>query len=281
MQEKELGSFENIDFSDIEDSCYSAKKILWKDKKFLTLFVIFFSVSVSVFFASFDYQLFGMGFFIILLYFFYYTNQAKALFFKNLAKKNNFQYEKTIFFSDLKGNLFKCLYIRSIKNVLVARHKGKKACLFSYVIEHNNVMSCFTVLEIFFNDISFPHTLLEYQRIPLLRQSKINQRRENEIKINLEEEFNKDYALYIKDGYGIEAMQIFSQEFLSFLMKEKSNFSIELSEDRLYIYTSKEIGKKHELQEFINTANEITERINPLLKRLKNDFKVLNEAYKN
>jgi hypothetical protein len=280
---EEIGDFENINFNNIEDQYSLTKKIILKEKRILTFIILFSSIFISIYFFSIEPQLVVIGMCVTAFYYIYCQNKAKATFFKNIAEKNNLQYEKNIPFSDLKGNLFKIIYSKRTRDVLIGKYKNKKTRFFhySYTITtgKSSITFPFVVLEIFFKEISFPHTLLHYKGGGFLKQQRHGQKGKGEIKITLEEDFDKEYNLYIKDGYGIEAMQIFNKDFLRFLVEEKCNFNIELNEDRMYIYVNKNMTAKYEFKELFATANETLDRISPLLKRLKNDFAVLNKRY--
>ncbi len=282
--EKELGDFSDIDFNKIEDWSSASKKILWEEKRVLSFFILLLSFTVLILSLIYNPSSWILGFLILLFYFGAHYSKAQKEFFIALAKENNLNFLNEIPVDSLRGNLFKVYSSRKAKNALIGKHQEKDARFFyySYVIRSGKRSTTynFTVFEIFFKGIDFPHTLLSHKKKWIGIDVRYGKKGDNEIKVTLEDEFNEEYNLYIKDGYGIEAMQVFSKDFLSFLVEEKCNFNIELNQDRLYIYTTHKIIKKEHLEELFNTANETIRRLSPLINRLKNDVAVLNEYYK-
>jgi len=291
---KEIGDFRDIDLNNVEE--FNSKKLsnffskelfsLFKNipkkekrnyvLKFITILVI---ITIVNFWLESPYIF--LIYWALISYILFSYSLIRSIFFREIAEKNNLQYKKSIPTNDLKGVIFQINHSGRIRNVLIGKHKERKARFFSYSYNLKSgrssmTYSC-TAMEIFFEGINFPKTLLHYRKDLYAKNHRLGK---NEIKINLEQEFDKEYLLYTEEDYGIEVMQVFNKEFLDFLIKEKSDFSIELNEDRLYIYISKEITKSYQFKEFLATANEITERITPLLERLKNDFNVLNELRK-
>jgi hypothetical protein len=282
--EKELGDFNNIDFNKIEDWHSTSKKILWGKKRVLSFFILFLGASVTIASLIYSPSSWILGILIMLFYFGSHNIKAQKEFLINLAKENNLKFLNEIPVDSLKGNLFKVFSNRRAKNALIGNHQGKDARFFyySYVVKSVRSSSTydFTVFEIFFAGLDFPHTLLSHKKKWVGIDVRYGKKDKNEIKVTLEEEFDEEYNLYIKDGYGIEAMQVFNKDFLSFLVKEKGNFNIELNEDRLYIYATYKITRKEELEELFNTANETVRRLSPLINRMENDVAVLNKYYK-
>ena len=137
----------------------------------------------------------------------------------------------------------------------------------------------FTVLEVFFDEIIFPHMLLQTRGKGIFWSRRHGKRGKNERSVALESELNDYYNLFFHDGYGVEATQIFSEDFLRFLKDENSYFDIELNRDRLYIYDSTAVKRKREFEELFRVAGRVINRIVPVLNRLENDFAVLNKYY--
>ncbi len=267
------GRFEDISFESIE--CYreTFKDLIWKENKKKTIAV----VAVSLLFVC-SFMLIPWGIMLSFFYFFYFLRKARTRFLKEFANKNNLEYKSSIPLSKVKGNLFKAGNTRSITHVITGSYNNQKARFFYYTYtigtgKHSTRYN-FTVFEVFFKEIHFPHMLLQSRRMP-----RFGKRGKKEIKVNLEEEFKKDYRLFVRDGYGIESMQIFNEEFLRLLQKENSEFSIELKKDRMYIYDNTFVAKKEQLKELYEVTEQITLNLSPLRKRMKNDFEALRPYF--
>lgn len=277
QEEYKKGSFENLNFDSIECSRSALRRMIWQEKKIWTLLVLFFTIGIFVFFAY--NKLFEEMFYVIIipiLYYAYLSRKAHGQFMQELAQRNGLKYERCMAIEKVLGNLFKAGHSKEINQVIKGQYKQYKARLFYYKYtvgfgRHSTTYN-FTVLEALLGQIRIPYMLLQYGR-------RRGAKEEDEIKITLEEEFKNNFDLYVKDGYGIEAMQIFKKDFLRFLQEEKCNFSIEFKENRVYIYCEGYINKKEDLQELYETSKQALERIKPLLERLENDFNVLHEHY--
>lgn len=276
-KENNLGDFSNLDFNLIESVGFSFNYLAWNKNKLISIAVIIFSVIVTVFvFYTGHYDLWTLGAFILILYFAYIYIKAKKYFIEDFAKKNNLNYQSSIPLKEVKGNLFKVDDFKKISNVITGNFKNNKARFFHYEYSEYKL----TVLEIFFEKINFPYILLQSKKMIRFGDYEYRKKTEKEIRINLENEFKKDYKLFVREGYAIEAMQIFTFDFLRFLRDENSNFSIELKEDRMYIYDDIIVKNRKDLEELYKVTEEIMNRIAPLLKRLKNDFEVLHPYFK-
>ena len=167
--------------------------------------------------------------------------------------------------------------------MLIGKYYDYKAKFFYYTYSvgygRHKITYSFTVLEIFFEKTEFPPILLQSKKGRGMMAQRHGQRDKDEIKIRLEEEFEKNYNLFAKDGYGVEVMQIFNKDFLRFLKAESSNFSIEFRGNRVYIYDDILIRKKEQLKEFFEVTSKLVEKTGPLLNRLDNDFAVLHKYY--
>ncbi len=282
---EKLGSFESIDFESVTSHTDIVKKIVWEEKKTITslLAVLIFFLAGYGFVIQQAELLLG-GLLISLLYIAYAYFLAAERYLRELAKKNNLGYQKFIPLEDFKSNIKNTGGSKANpNNVVTGNYREKRARLFyyKYTVQRgkNSVTYPFTVFEIFFDDITFPHTLLHFKGRSVFGAQRHGAKRKEEIEVRLEDRYRKLYNLYIEDGYGIEAMQIFTVDFLDFLVDEKFNYSIELSENRLYVYTSGNLFKKSELKELFATVSEMLERMTPILKRLKKDFNTLRETY--
>jgi Ca2+/Na+ antiporter len=242
------------------------------------LVVVFLIYSNNLYFSVLIFLLF-------FLYIIFNLERERRKLLKKFIDDNNLSYQESIKMEEVKGNLFKTGYPSRIKEVINGSYKEHRARLFyfTYTVQQgkNTIVYNFTVLEVFFDKVIFPYMHLLYgNRFGFLSNfPKHGKRESNKREVRLEDKFKNTFKLFVKDGYGIEAMQIFSKEFLDFLINEKCDFSIELNEDRMYIYKRHTVSKKEELKELFETANQAIKKIDPLLNRLGNDFSILRDAY--
>lgn len=281
---QKLGCFDDIDFEEIGAVAREKEEEINRKNR-----IIFTTIGVIIILAILITVIFGYNFWVLyfLLSIFVFApfyNPSGYYILDEMAKRNNLLRQRTVSLNDLKGNIFKVIWHKRINNVLLGRYKEKMARFFnySYTVNHgkNSTTYHFTVLEVFFDNISFPYMLLQYKRdLPIIKSTRYGIKEPGERKITLESDFDRYYNLFVKDGYGIEAMQIFKEDFLIFLVKEDCNFSIELKDDRMYIYLRHKITRYHEFKELFTTAGEAIRRISPVLTKLKRDFDVLKDHY--
>jgi len=274
-------SFDQLNFDYFPCNEEIFKNLIGKKK--IILFII---LLITIFLiSSNNYYLSVLIIILSFLYILFNIERERKKLLNKFISNNNLEYQESISMDDVKGNLFKTGPSARIRDIIIGKYKDQKARLFyfAYTVQQgkNTIVYNFTVLEVFFDKISFPYMHLLYgNRFGFLSNFPKHGRREpDKREVRLEDEFRDTFKLFIKDGYGIEAMQIFSKDFLNFLINEKCDFSIEFNEDRMYIYKRHKISGKEELKELFETTKEAIKKINPLLDRLKKDFIVLKDAY--
>ncbi len=265
-------SFDNLDFNSVKDVNQIFIKLAFKDYLIFTVVLSFVVLLLSVLYGN------PFPLLVLCLYAVIVSVIARESFFKNFVKENNLKHSAEIPRSEVKGNLFKVHRANGIGNVIYGSFEDKKARFFTFSYDVGNGDSkraiYFSVIEIFFDDLNFPHILLR-PKVNFFFNRRHGVRGKNERSLHLESEFSDDFEIFFTDGYGIEVMNIFSKDFLRFLQKEKLDFSIELAEDRVYVYTNKMITKKSDLKELFETSKKIVKKINPMIKSTKNYFSAM------
>jgi len=85
--------------------------------------------------------------------------------------------------------------------------------------------------------------------------------------------------LYCTQDYETETLQIFTVDILDYLSKSGSNFSIEFSENKIYIYDDLIIRKQEELDQLYEVVKKILNSSQGLFDRLHDDFDSLHSVY--
>lgn len=278
QKEKALGCFEDIDFDSFECSSSFAMHYILKVKRTTTFSILF--VSIFLFIVAIPFLGASPIFiFPFLIYFLFLLTKAETYFMKQFASRNNLDYKNSIPLKDVAGNLFR-QPSGKIKHVLTGSYENHKTRFFYYSYKtggkYNKKHFCFTVLEIFFEKTTFPHISLCSAKTPK-RHAKMGR---GEKEITLEKEFRDTYRLFVKKGYAVEALQIFTPEFLRMLKNEKFNVNIEFKENSLYVYTDHMIKKKKEMLEFFAVSHRLIDNVGPLLNRLGGGFEALHTYFK-
>ena len=280
----QLGDFNDLNFDFIECSKDIYKRLIWEDGKWRTVLAALVSLGFVIYAINIAHPAYlFVGFLVLSLYFAIVYKIANKEFYKEFSAKNNLSYKSSERLSRVVGNLFKVGHTRRIENVITGRYGDNKAKFFHYRYsvgsrKYQKTFN-FTVLEVFFDEIIFPHMLLQSKNRGVFWSKRHGKKGKNERDMSLEGEFDDYFNLYFHDGYGVEATQIFSKDFLGFLREEESYFDIELKGGRLYIYDSTAVKTKKEFEELFRVAGRVINRITPVLERLKNDFDALNEYF--
>lgn len=203
-------------------------------------------------------------------------------FMKKFADENNLMYEYFIPTHNLKGRLFSISGNSSATNVMSGNYENIPIKIFNYQYTvgsgKNSSTYRFTVSEIEIRDTKFPYILLKSNSMPYYNSFNLFGKK-NDIEISLEPEYKKTYRLFTTDGYEIEILQIFSKDLLDFLKKDGSHFSIEFSENKIYIYDDVLIRNEKELSTLFNLTKKIIEKTAAFLHRMSDDFSVLHDYY--
>jgi len=137
----------------------------------------------------------------------------------------------------------------------------------------------FTICELSIYKVQFPHIFLR-SRSMRRHFPKDNLGLDKDVKIKLEDQFNKNFELYCTHNYEIETLQIFTNKILSLLQKEASNFSVELSDNKIYFYDDKIIKKRIDLESLYNIVKKVLVSSGDSISRLHDDLEAMHEFYR-
>ncbi len=247
-----------------------------------SLFGVFVIVLALFLFAVVEFVIFNIFaiFSSILIYAGIFAAIAERWFMGNFAKTIGFKYEGSAPLSTVSGKIFEIGSSRSITNVISGEYKGHPFRLFHYkyvqrIDGRRDKTFPFTVMEITFEDIRFPHMALRSRRMPKFFRSG-----KDELEISLEDEFRSHFQLFCKDNYQIEALQIFNTDTLTLLRDTASDFSIEFADNKVYIYDNIHIRNKKDLHELYEVSEKIFDSIGPLIIRLSGHFDVMHKYFR-
>jgi hypothetical protein len=253
---------------------------LLKNKKVMTIAII---IMIVAFFANFQ-----IGVFFALIYFgairaFEFHKKHKA-FMQNFAKQNNLKYLPELDVKTMSGRLFEVGHSKRASYGIHGEYNKYPIRIFNYhytVGSGKNSKTCiFTVCEINFENLDFPHIFLKSDSM-LRHGIRDSLGQDKDIKISLEEQFDKKFDLYCTQDYEIEALQIFTPKLLDYLVEHGNHFSIEFSKDKVYIYDDKIIRNEKEINQLYTVVKKILDNSGELIKRLDDDFEAMHNSYRN
>jgi len=113
----------------------------------------------------------------------------------------------------------------------------------------------------------------------LVRSRKQNFRFDHPNEVRLEGNFSDHFEFGVDEQYEIEALQVFTPDFMAYLLDLPQPLSIELIGNKLFLYADRVITKRHELHYFYEVARHLIERLGPLLPRIKDDVRAMDEVF--
>ncbi len=250
---------------------------MWQEYRLLTIAVIVMSVPLTIVIPFFPILSFGA-----LCAFLFFKAHKK--FMQEFARANSLEYAESAGIESVSGRLFSKGHSKKISNVVSGQYKEHPLRLFNYRYTvgsgKNSHTYTFTACEICFEKTDFPHILLHSKTMWGRLGSVDMWGSDKDMQISLEDEFKKDFSLYVTQDYEIEALQIFTSEVLSFLQKEAKDFSIEFAGNRVYIYDNKVIYTSKELHNMYQVVQKIFDTVGGMANRLHDDFDSLHGVYR-
>lgn len=260
------------------------KRLVFKDYRFITIAIGILCVVFSVIFIKISFVPFfvlpmvTIGIYVSILY-----RNADRIFMREFAKINNLSYSSTANITSVTGRLFNVGHAKVISNVLSDTYNGHLFRLFNYQYTvgsgKNSHTYMFTICEVAFPQTKFPYILLQSRKMSKFGLSEFFGR-DRDVEIPIEEDFKKNFKLFTRLEYEIEALQIFSHDILRLLQEQAYRFSIEFSGNKMYVYDDKIIRNQKELEEIFIVTRKMIDSSGPLLNRLHDDYASLNEAFK-
>lgn len=251
---------------------------MWGRYRVWTIIILFFPLIIVIFIP----YLFPILIPLLILYYSFIRSRAHKSFMMDFARINSFNYQENLPLESVKGHIFSFGHSKKIRHAISCKHNGKNIRIFNYEARTGGgkyqQTHFFTVFEIFFEKIQFPPIVLKVKRrwIDSL-QTDFDKRVS---RVSLEDEFRKNFSLFCAEGYAIEALQIFKPETLRLLEEKGLNFSIEMIDDRIYVYDRILVSTKKHIFDLYEVAQTVIDSMGPLLSRLSNDFEALHGYYR-
>lgn len=268
-----------IDFAAVEDVKAIAKYFVLDKYLWVTILIGVTALSVIALSVRFGIvQGWWIALMIGVVYWAIMRKRARKWFMQRFAETNELTYEESASPESVTGRLFEIGNSRKISHVISYSHQQHPVRLFHYQYSIGSGKSrrtkSFTVMEVAFEKTEFPHIFLQSKTMG--RYAKFE---DGDRKLHLEQEFQKSFELYAREGYEIEIFQIFTPAVLRMLQEKSAHFSIEFAGNNMYIYDDKSVSGKKDLHEIMDATGTIFDSVGPLLNRLHDDFAVLHPYY--
>ncbi|MDR3502487.1 MAG: hypothetical protein P4L79_07875 [Legionella sp.] len=215
----------------------------------------------------------------LLIYWSAIHNRIAHEFYQQFAQANNFQYQKNGNL-ELSGALFSLGHNRATEDIISGTYDGNPLCLFNYTYVIGGGKNQQTYHDTVFQ-IEYPSVLAP---ILLVVDSQyfggITGLFSGWEKIKPEGDFDKNFDLYTKKEFEIEALQVFAPDFMQKMLAEWPEFNLEFNGNKLIIFHNHKITTKAELQKMYALTQFLITKIEPQAKGMEGSVKAL-EALQN
>ncbi len=204
--------------------------------------------------------------------FFWYLHirgKVQIRFWKEVAESRGWSYEKDHSVAGERGLLFHQGSGRTVLHAVSGVYHEQPLSIVEYMYTTGSGKSkqthYYTIFEVKFRG-TFPHLYLNNIKnadyIDFFRKMGLPQ-------LSLPAEFEKKFQLYAPKQYEIEALQIFSPDVLEFLLREKWEHDLELTESELIISRPMHINSASELETELTKVQTLVDRMAPTLNRIR------------
>lgn len=280
MNNEKLARIKIDDVGEIADVRQSTVRyILARPAWYLSIFfVAFFGIFLSVYTSYYVILIFSTVT-VIILYAIVFNKMTEYLM-RQFAKSLGYEYASSGDTTSVFGALFHIGHSHSISHVLSGSKESHpvRIFLYSYVVGQgkNSRTYRYTVFEKTF-DCIVPHILVHKPEIFFSEDVPVFF---GGVDITLEGNFNKYFSLTVEKDFEMEAHQIFTPDVMEELIETSKTFSFEFIQNRLYIYTSKFIGTRAELDAMFALSQKLCTKLEPVLHGMEEDIEAVKKLIK-
>ncbi len=200
-------------------------------------------------------------------------------FYQQFASMNKYNFTHSDINIVEDGVLFREGRDRIKLNIISGKFKNHSIALFNYSFTVGQRKSqhtyFYTVFEIDY-DKRIPRMFLRSDRYKLLMFKPDFQ---NGRRLRLEGDFDKHFDLFVEEKFEIEALQIFTPDIMHKLMTDWSKFTLEFTNDKIYIYIVDKISKKEDIQSMYNLAKYLIDRLAPIISNMESSTTAMQERF--
>jgi len=212
-----------------------------------------------------------------------FTNLKKRLlqqFYQQFARANGFSYQKQGWLENMQGAIFKVGHSAKMENIVTGQISNLPLNLFNYQYTVGSGKSAHTyqktILELGLETLTPPMLLLvDWHGFgDDISDNNIK----NVSKIDLNGDLEKHFNLFAERKFEVEALQIFTPDFLNLIYEKYKQFSLDFIGSKLYVYSSGIISKKAELDLMVEFLKILSERLGQKLRSMQGSILSLTEA---
>ena len=207
-------------------------------------------------------------------------NRLLHQFYKQFAQANGFTYQQTGWLDRREGAIFKVGHSKKMEDIIEGEINGLPLSLFNYKYTVGSGKNSHTyektVLEIDIKALTPPMLLLAdwHGFGDNISDNNLN----NVSKISLPADLEKHFSLFTEKKFEIEALQIFTPNFLNLIYGKYPQFSLDFLGQNLYVYAGSVIANKPELDLMLEYARTVSEKIGAKLPAMQGAITAMREA---
>lgn len=207
-------------------------------------------------------------------------NRLLHVFYKQFAAANKFTYQKKGWLENRQGAIFKVGHSANMSDIIQGQVAGLPLSLFNYGYTvgsgKNSQMYEKTILEIDLKILTPPILLLVDahgfgDNISDNTLSRVS-------KIDLGGDWEKHFNLYTETKFEVEALQIFTPEFLHLIYDKYKKFSLDFLGQNFYVYSNGVIANKADLDLMLEFARLVAEKIGNKLPAMQSSISAMKEV---
>jgi len=219
----------------------------------------------------------------IFAYYFYLRQKVEDAFFQQFAILNGFDFQKYGLPENLNGSLFSIGHSYTGLDLVNGKFLDTQCILFNYQYTVGEGKSSHTY--------NYTISRMDYSSslAPIFLRAKGHMfggtlskdiSRDDKERVTLEGDFDKYFDLWTEKGFELEALQVFTPDFMEQMQTNWKTFSLEFKNNQIYIYAHHMITKDDELENMYKLAKYLVSKITPLAKKMKGDITAMEEQYK-
>lgn len=203
----------------------------------------------------------------------YISNKVRAAFMNQFAQANGYNYSPIGPIDTQTGYIFSRGHSRSVDDYITGKYLNCPLELFIFTYKEGFGKHEHTYWNTIFSlDFQDPVPHITLLRVDSPAGSSLG------IKLQLEGNFNQKFNLYVQKGFEIEALQIFTPDFMAKV--ESWNLELEFIGTKLYVYAASALSKKSDLLNMYQIVKDLAARLDPLVEKMKSDVEFMSEIQK-
>ncbi len=230
--------------------------------------LIFFGAPISILYV-----------FPVVLFIWYYKNffsKVEKVFFEQFAKAKGYAFYEFAIGDLLESSAFKRGHSHIMRNVIQGNFAEHTFQLFTYeyTVGHGKGKHTFTstIFELDFAK-PMPHiVLLSKKQTGSFMGGKFPVLYEGKDLLHVEGDFHKYFDLYVTPELEIEALEIFTPDFMTELIDRAPQYSFEFTDDKIYIFYGSTVTTQVELDKMYELAKRMSERMATFLLHKKDTW---------